>query len=145
MKKSKNRDTFLNGHARRMRECRQRQREQNLEQYKSRVNAQQRKYRLQNCSKCPLNNENIKRLKSILKLREANKIRQRRYRSNQSIEKKILRQEKDRIYKRMKRNQKRMKSFKKNSTYTVNVISESNDNCDSIETAIYRCSSIINK
>jgi hypothetical protein len=59
--KSNKQDTFLIGNARRMRECRKRQREQDSEAYANRVETQQKKYRLR-----------IRELESILTLRKAN-------------------------------------------------------------------------
>ena len=70
---------------------------------KYRVNTQQREYRLRTPSKVLTEHETAQKLQSILKAREPNKERQRRYRLNQSYEKKSLSREKDRNSKRLKR------------------------------------------
>jgi hypothetical protein len=108
MIKSNKQDTFLIGHARRMRECRKRQRQQNPEVYRNRVNFQQKQYRLRTRSKVLSEHEITKKLQSIIKARTANRQRQRRYRLNRSNEKKLLQQEKDRNYRRSKRKQQQL-------------------------------------
>lgn len=108
VKTSNQRDTFLIGHARRMRTCRKRQRQQDPLAYALRVRIQQQTYRLQQQSKLLSGNYPTKQLKSLLNLRKRNTERQRRYRLNQAHAKKILRKEKDKENKRLTREQKKL-------------------------------------
>jgi len=103
MTKTNKQDSFLIGHARRMLQCRRRQKEKNLEAYRNRVNRQQKQYRLRRRYHVLSENQTKQKLNSIITTRKANRKRQRRYRRNQSNEKKCLRQEKDRKYQLFKR------------------------------------------
>ena len=87
--KSNKQDKFLLEHARRMRKCRKRQRQQNSETYRDRVNTQKREYRLHTRSKVLSHHQTKQKLQSVVKIRKANKERQRRYRPNRSNEKKV--------------------------------------------------------
>ncbi|CAF1505640.1 unnamed protein product [Adineta steineri] len=106
--KSNIQDTFLLSHARRMRNYRKRQQQQDPEAYKIRVNTQQTKYRLSNLSTILSDRKTKQILESIVTTRTANRERQRRYRLNLSREKTIQRQEKDRNYRRLKRQQQKV-------------------------------------
>ncbi len=101
--KSKQRDTFLIGHARRMRKYRKQQRQQDPEAYANRIKTQQQEYRRRTRSAILSSNLATAKLESILNLRLTNRERQRRYRLNQSNEQNTLRKEKDRNRKRLKR------------------------------------------
>jgi ribonuclease BN (tRNA processing enzyme) len=108
-------DTFLIGHARRMRECRKRQRQQDSMAYTNRVSTQQRQYRL-----------HIHKLESIIRLRKANRERQQRYRLNHSNEQKNIRQNKDRKNKNLKRKQQQLNQYnnidEKNKSISSNIL-----------------------
>ena len=104
--KSKKRDIFLVSHARRMKQCRKRQQEQDPEAYRDRVNNQKRQYRLNMSSAVLTDQQTAQKQRSILKTRKANRRRQRRYRLNQSEKTKCLYREKNRCSKRLKRQQK---------------------------------------
>jgi len=101
--KSSTQDTFLIAHARRMRNSRRQQKELNPEQYKNRLNAYQKEYRLRTRYNVLTENQTIRKFQSTIKRRESNKQRQRRCRSNQTNEKKIMSKEKNRNSKRLKR------------------------------------------
>ena len=114
--KSTKQDTFLTGHARRMRECRKRKRQQDPVVYTNRVNTQQRQYRLR-----------THKLASILQMRKANRLRQRRFRLNQSNEEKRLRKEKDRNSKHLKRKQQQQLQLNKSNNNDETSISVSSN------------------
>jgi hypothetical protein len=101
MKQLKKRDTFLIAHARRMRQCRKRQQEQNLTEYRDRLNQQKKNYRLRIRSEILLDHPTSKTIESMFKARTADKQRQRRCRLNQSNDKKLVQREKDRNYRRL--------------------------------------------
>ncbi|CAF2086269.1 unnamed protein product [Rotaria magnacalcarata] len=100
--KQKFQDTFLIGHARRMRKLRQRQREADLEAYKMKVNNQRREHRLRSRFYVLSESQTIEKLDSLIKSRQTTKERLRRYRLNESIEKKALRLKADRKYQSLK-------------------------------------------
>jgi len=93
-----------------MRQCRKRQREQNFEAYRNRVNAQKRQYRLRIRFIISTESQTNQNGRSIAKTRRSNKKRQRRCRKNQSEQKKNLIREKDRLNKRLKRQQQKITS-----------------------------------
>lgn len=94
------RDTFLIGHARRMQQYRKREREKNPELYALSRRNYMKTYRLRKRLKLISNQYPSKELERLLKIRESNKERQRRYRMKQSSTDKSIRQEKDRNRKR---------------------------------------------
>ena len=76
-------DTFLIAHARRMRKSRQRQKQNDSELYATKVNIQQKQYRLRTRFSVLSENQTRQKINSIIKTRKTNKIRQRRYRLNE--------------------------------------------------------------
>ncbi|CAF1127693.1 unnamed protein product [Adineta steineri] len=141
--KSNKQDTFLLGHARRMRNYRKRQEEEDTEAYKLRVNTQQKKYRLCNHSTILSDRKTKQILESIVTTRIANRERQRRYRLNLSSEKKIQRQEKDRNYRRLKRQQQKVDNLNEdvnNHVSPPSTVFENQTNSESIKTFFYRFS-----
>lgn len=105
MMKSNKQDTFLVGHARRMHECRKRQKEQDPLAYALRMNLQQQQYRLRTRVNILLKKQETSKLEAILQARKCNRERQRRYRSKLSNEQKSIIRKNDRNKKRLKRNQ----------------------------------------
>jgi hypothetical protein len=114
--KSTKQDTFSTGHARRMRECRKRKRQQDPVEYTNRVNTQQRQYRLR-----------TQKLESILQMRKVNRLRQRCFRLNQSNDEKRVRKEKDRNSKHLKRKQQQQLQLNKSINNDESSISVSSN------------------
>ena len=122
--KSKKRDSFLIGHARRMRNCRQRQKENNPELYKNKVNNQRREYRLYPRFNVLTENQTLRRIDSVIKTRLKNRQRQRRYRLNQRAEQKSLRLDKDRIYQLLKRQKQQLQRSDRNNLIDAQILSD---------------------
>ena len=96
-------DTFLLGHAQRMRACRMRQRQQDPEAYKKRIAKQRRNHRLR------ARNDRLKKPQpnthhsSTPERRKSDRERKRRSRNNQPNDKIAVQRESDRIYRSLKR------------------------------------------
>jgi hypothetical protein len=95
-------DTFLVGHARRMRACRMRQRQQDPEEYKNRVNTQRRDHRLRTRNQL-LKKPRTNTRSSTAKKRNSDRIRKCRSRRDRSEEKMAADRESDRNYRSQKR------------------------------------------
>ncbi|CAF1403380.1 unnamed protein product [Adineta steineri] len=133
-------DTFLVGHARRMRGCRMRQKQQDPNEYRKRVNTQKREYRLRMRNQILSDYQRSQRLQSIHKTRIANRQRQRRYRLQRSYERKTLQQEKDRNYRRLKRHpQEPSHAIEnvENQVSNVDTVIETASDYDSVESVFY--------
>jgi len=137
MKKLKKRDTFLIAHARRMRQCRKRQQEQNLTAYRDRLNQQKKNYRLRIRAEILSDHPTSKTIDSVFKARTADKLRQRRCRLNQPNDKKVIQREKDRNYRRLKRIQERSTHLINNELNIIDASVQYNCTDDSIETAFF--------
>ncbi|MBK6819476.1 MAG: hypothetical protein IPG85_07680 [Bacteroidetes bacterium] len=122
--KSQKPDSFLIGHARRMRNCRQRQKENNPELYKNKVNNQRREYRLYPRFNVLTENQTLRRIDSVIKTRLKNRQRQRRYRLNQRAEQKSLRLDKDRIYQLLKRQKQQLQRSDRNNLIDAQILSD---------------------
>ncbi|CAF1201928.1 unnamed protein product [Rotaria magnacalcarata] len=72
-------DTFLIGHARRMRKCRQRQRQIDSEAYKNRVRKQKIDYRLRTRFNVLSENQTIQKQESLIITRNETRERVRRF------------------------------------------------------------------
>lgn len=96
-------DSFLAGHARRMRACRLRQQNQDPAAYRNRVNEQKTRSRLRLRTKLLLEEETRQNHQTNLQTRISNKKRQRRYRSRRSIDQINRTKIRDRKYRSMKR------------------------------------------
>ncbi|CAF4612758.1 unnamed protein product [Rotaria socialis] len=101
--KSTKQDTFLIGHARRMRKCRQRQQESDPEAYRNRVRKQKIDYRLRTSFNVLSENQGLQKNESLIKNRNKTLEPVRRFRHNQSDQQKELLLAKDRNYKCIKR------------------------------------------
>ena len=115
-------DTFLLGHARRMRACRIRQRQQDPEGYKRRIAKQRRNHRLR--ARNDLLNKpqpNIRNA-STPQRRKSDRERKRRSRNNQRNDKISGQRESDRIY----------RSLKRNITRRIDPLQNTNDNTENI-------------
>ena len=95
-------NTSLVGHARRIRAWRIRQKQQDPEGYKNRVNTQRREHRLRTRNQL-LKKSGTKARSSTAKKRNSDRIRKRRSRRNRSEEKKAADRELDRNYRLEKR------------------------------------------
>lgn len=131
--KSKKTDSFLIGHARRMRKCRQRQKENNPEQYKNKVKNQRRQHRLHPSFNVLTESQTLRRIDSISKTTVKNRQRQQRYRLNQTAEQKSLRLNKDRIYQFLKRQKQRLHCFDKDNITDAQMLSDVSDSFTTYE------------
>jgi len=95
-------NVFLIGHARRMRQCREKQRQRDPQQYKHRLNKQRNDYKLRTQFNVPTQAQYEQKIISKLKNRITNRKRQRRYRLYESIDKRNSRLIKDRRRKMVK-------------------------------------------
>ena len=107
-------DSFLIGHARRMRENRKRQRQQDPKVYAEKLKIQQAEYRRRTRFHVLSESRMRQKLDSLITVRKATRERQRRYRLNCSNEKKNLQREKDRNYRLLKRKQEQLICSNKN-------------------------------
>jgi sRNA-binding protein len=99
-------DTFLLGHARRMRSCRMRQKQRDSEAYRNRVNTQKREHRLRVKHVHSTKHQTETNQLSTAEKRKRNRERQRRFQRNRSDHQKALRRAQDRNYWMMKQNAK---------------------------------------
>ncbi|MBK7042096.1 MAG: hypothetical protein IPH46_17010 [Bacteroidetes bacterium] len=107
-----------------MRNCRQRQKENNPELYKNKVNNQRREYRLYPRFNVLTENQTLRRIDSVIKTRLKNRQRQRRYRLNQRAEQKSLRLDKDRIYQLLKRQKQQLQRSDRNNLIDAQILSD---------------------
>ena len=101
--KSNKPDTFLLGHARRMRACRMRQRQQDSEGYKQRVKRQRREHRLRARSKFVNKQRTKPPHNSTVNKRTLDRERKRRSRHKQSNDKIAAQRQFDRNYRSQRR------------------------------------------
>ncbi len=120
-----------------MRQCRKRQQEQNLTAYRDRVNQHKRNYRLRIRSEILSDHPTSITIELMFKERTATKQRQRRYRLNQSNDKKVVQREKDRNHRRLKRIQERSTHLMDNEFNIIDASVQYNSTNDSIEKAIF--------
>ncbi|CAF2143527.1 unnamed protein product [Rotaria magnacalcarata] len=123
--KSTKQDTFLIGHARRIRKCRQRQQESDPEAYRNRVRKQKIDYRLRTSFNVLSENQALQKNESLIKNRNKTLERVRRFRHNQSDQQKELLLAKDRNYKCFKREKQRIDDSNKQMKNETNVTSNS--------------------
>ena len=107
-----------------MRNCRQRQKENNPELYKNKVNNQRREYRLYPRFNVLTENQTLRRIDSVIKTRLKNRQRQRRYLLNQRAEQKSLRLDKDRIYQLLKRQKQQLQRSDRNNLIDAQILSD---------------------
>jgi hypothetical protein len=104
------------------------------EMYKYKVQSQQREYRLRTRFNVLTKSEMEQKLETLIKTRQTNRERQRRYRFNQSIEKRTLRLQKDRNYQARKYKKQRQNSCTENNPIETNTATKATDEIKNYDT-----------